>query len=132
MSRNSGIEIRFVNGTIPKGVKEKYDIEFSSKENSEILWIHSNGFKPFARELFNYLGTVTEVINRVALFEGKNNIDYLNLYIEGEVGEMGEVVNGVTYKNIRWSELPTIDLGNVKLRKELAQQLELLKERSEL
>jgi hypothetical protein len=119
-NRDKSIEIHFINGSIPKGIKDKYDIEYSSKEDSEILWIHPDGYKAFERELFQYLATVTKVVNRKALHLGKEKTDYLDLFIESEViDEMGLEIEGKKYKNVRWSEVGETDLDKVKLKREL-------------
>jgi hypothetical protein len=119
-NRNKSIEVHFLNGSIPDGIKDKYDIEYSSKEDSEILWIHPDGYKAFERELFQYLTTVTRVVNRRALHLGKENIDYLDLFIESEIiDEMGIEIGGKKYKNIRWAEIGKIDLNNILLKREL-------------
>ena len=108
--RNGGIEIHFTNGIIPHKIKDKYDIEFSSKENSDILWIHPDGWKAFDIELFDYLSHVTKVYNRAT------GTDHLNLFVEVDemVDKYGVEIYTPTgirkFKNIRWSEIGEYNL----------------------
>ena len=116
-NRDKSIEIRISDiSNIPDSVIKKYDIAFSSKEQTNILWIHPYGDIMFDRELMGYMQYVSSVYNR------RTKTDHLDLYIEAsEIDEYGTEVNEKKYKNIRWSEIITgkIDLTKVLLKKEI-------------
>jgi len=114
--RSTGIEIHFTNGTIPAAIKETYDIEYSSKEDSKMLWVHSDGFKAINKEVYAYLANVTKVYNRAT------GTDHLNIYIESDtIDEYGIVHNDKKYKNITWAEVSTgtININDTLLRREV-------------
>ena len=115
--RSVGIEIEIDTSLIPQGILNSgiLDIEFSSKENCNICWIHSDGYKPFLQEHFQYLGAAISVYNRVT------GTDHLNLYVETseDIDEYGENISGVKHKNIRFSELGSVNLPDVKFKRDL-------------
>ena len=103
-----------------EGIKSKYDVEWYANKAEVTLWIHDNGYKPFERELFQYLSALKGVYNN------RTKQDHLDLFIESsEIDEYGIEIflesGTVKYKNIRASELSTIDLSKVMLKRELYQ-----------
>jgi hypothetical protein len=116
MSRKSAIEIHIDTTDIPQAILDKYDIEYYKEKETDTLWIHENGYKPFERELFNYMSGVKSVLNR------RTNSDHLDLYIEAiEIDEFGIDTGTKKFKNIRWSEIIAgqIDMSKVILKKEV-------------
>jgi len=110
--RNTAIEIRIDTNNVPSEIMAKYDIQYSTAEKEFILWV--SDYKPFNKELLQYLGNVKSVYNRVT------KTDHLNLYYETDKQEQYglEVYanNGVRYfHNIRWSEIGTIDFQNTAI-----------------
>lgn len=104
--RSNSIQINIDTSGIPNYIIQKYDIQFSSKENDFILWIHD--LQPFNKELLQYLTNVKSVYNRTT------KTDHLNLYIESDtIDEFGIEIytsNGIRkFHNIRWSEIGTIN-----------------------
>jgi len=115
-NRDKGIEIYFTSGMIPEIIKQTYDIEYSSKENSEMLWVHSDGFKAINKEIYAYLANVTKVYNR------HTQTDHLNLFVlSDEIDQYGLTHNGIKYKNITWAEISTgaINISDTLLRREV-------------
>lgn len=99
-------------------LKLNYDIEFSSKEDCFLFWIHQGNYKPFSKDLFLYLSAIKKVYNR------ETKTDHLNLFIEAtkiEFDEYGIEFDGIFYKNIRFSELQAgnVNIKKVKLKREL-------------
>lgn len=115
MGRNTAIEIHIDITGIPQSILDKYDIEYYAAKKTYALWLHPGGkYKPFDRELFNYLSGIKKVINR------RTKTDHLDLFIEAaEIDEFGIEINEIKYKNIRASELQNVDLTKVKLKREL-------------
>jgi hypothetical protein len=113
--RNSGIEIKIDESLIPENIKNELDIEFSSKENAWMLWIHDDGFKPFDKVHFQYMNAALNALNR------KTGTDHLDIFLEtnDELTDKDKEVNGTKFKNIRFSELGNIDISKVKLKREL-------------
>ena len=98
-------------------IKSKYDVELYAAKNEFTLWIHDDNYKPFERELFQYMFALKGVYNN------RTKQDHLDLFIEAnEIDEFGiQTINGTKYKNVRASELGTIDLSQVKLKRDLYQ-----------
>ena len=115
--RSTGIAIKIDISKIPQEVIDSgvLDIEYSSKEKKHILWIHDDGFKPFLKEHFEHLSAAESAYNR------KTKTDHLNIYIEttGELTEFDEGVEGVKYKNVKFSELGKTNLKKVKFKRNL-------------
>jgi hypothetical protein len=114
-NRNLSIEIRISDiSNIPQTIIDKYDIQFSSKENCYILWIHPDGYKSFDRKLLPYMQYVKSAYNR------RTKSDHLDLFIESkEIDEYGIIIGEIKYKNIRWSEIMNVDLSKILLKKEI-------------
>ena len=95
--------------------------EVVERVGCNILWIHSDGFKPFLDEYFQYLTAVISVYNRAT------KTDHLNLYIEDIDAEESEYnytdQEGITYRNVRFSELGEVNLAEVKFRRELENEI---------
>ena len=125
MRHPNGIEIYIDKSKLTdeqfEGIKSKYDVEWYANKTEVTLWIHDDGYKPFERELFQYLSALKGVYNN------RTKQDHLDLFIEAnEIDEFGEEVtqeDGTVkkYKNIRASELSTTDLSKVMLKRELYQ-----------
>lgn len=114
--RSDGIEIKIKLNQIPQEVIDSgvLDIEYSSKKGYDILWIHDDGFKPFLEEYFQYLSAAEEAYNRVT------KTDHLNIFIEDTtIDEYGIEIDNIKYKNIKFSELGSIDLTKVKFKRDL-------------
>ncbi len=116
--RSQSIEIEIDINLIPQEITNSntLDIEYSSKEEYFILWIHpDSSYKPFKQEHFQYLGAARSAYNR------KTKTDNLNIYIEtnGEVGEYDEGVEGIIYKNLKFSELGLVDLSKLKFKRDI-------------
>jgi hypothetical protein len=115
--RSGGIEIKINLNQIPQEIIDSgvLDIEYSSKKGYDILWIHDDGFKPFLEEHFQHLAAAEEAYNR------KTKTDHLNIYLEteDELGEYDEQIDDIKYKNIKFSELETVDLAKVKFKRNL-------------
>ena len=95
-------------------IADKYDVEYYAERQEFTLWIHADGYKPFERELFQYLFALKGVYNN------KTKQDHLNLFIQSDaIDEFGVEIDGVKYKNIKASELGNYDLGNVLTEREL-------------
>ena len=93
---------------------EVYDIEYYAEKNEFTLWIHDDVYKPFNRELFQYMSALKGVYNN------RTKQDHLDLFIVSDyIDEFGLEINGVKYKNIRAIELNSIDFNNVLLKKEI-------------
>lgn len=104
-----------------ESIKSRYDVELYAAKNEFTLWIHDDGYKPFERELFQYMFALKGVYNN------RTKQDHLDLFIESDtIDEFGEEItqeDGTIkyYKNIRASELSTTDLSKVMLKRELYQ-----------
>lgn len=95
-------------------LQDNYDVEFYTEKNEFTLWVHDDGYKPFQKELFQYLYVAKGVYNN------RTNTDHLDLYIiSDEIDEYGVEYDGIKYKNIRMGELATIDLSKVILKRDL-------------
>jgi hypothetical protein len=102
-------------------------VEYYAKINEMVLWVHDNGYKPFNRDLFQYLGALKSVYNRKAAAKGYEHTDYLDLYqevaTEEQIGEAGEEreKDEITkyYRNLRPADLFDIDLETIYLKREL-------------
>lgn len=99
-------------------IQQNYDVEFYAEKDEFTLWIHEDGFKPFNRELFQYMFALKGVFNN------RTKQDHLDLFIESDqIDEFGTEIptdkGVIKYKNIRASELGIIDLSKVKLKREL-------------
>lgn len=132
MSRKLGIEIRIntsaISATELNNLKANYDVEYYAKIDEMVLWVHDDGYKPFNRDLFQYLGALKSVYNRKAAAKGYEYTDYLDLYqdvaTEEQVGEAGEVKYKEDetvkyYRNLRPADLFEIDLNTIVLKREL-------------
>ena len=136
MSRLTGIEIRINEPALTAEqltkLKSKYDVEYYARIDELVLWVHKGGkYKPFERELFQYLGALKSVYNRRAAAKGYEHTDYLDLYVEvsteEQIGEAGEVRHKVDeeiesvkyYKNLRPADLFELDLNEIVLEREL-------------
>jgi hypothetical protein len=126
MSRKLGIEIRINTSAISETeinkLKANYDVEYYAKINEMVLWVHDNGYKPFNRELFQYLGALKSAYNR------RTGTDHLDFYKEvstkEQIGEFGEVRHKEDetvkyYRNLRPADLFEIDLNDIILKREL-------------
>jgi len=126
MSRKLGIEIRINTSAISETelnkLKANYDVEYYAKINEMVLWVHDDGYKPFTRDLFQYLGALKSVYNR------KTGTTHLNLFIEStkdDIDEFGKEImqeDGTSryFKNLIPEDLFSIDLENVILKRELS------------
>ena len=97
-------------------IESKYDVELYAEKNEFTLWLHpyEDNYKPFDRELFQYMPALKGVYNN------RTKQDHLDLFIEvDEIDEFGVEIEGIKYKNIRASELTSVDLSKVKLKREL-------------
>ena len=97
-------------------IESKYDVELYVEKNEFTLWLHpyEDNYKPFDIELFQYMSALKGVYNN------RTKQDHLDLFIEAdEIDEFGIEIEGVKYKNIRASELTSVDLSKVKLKREL-------------
>lgn len=95
-------------------LQDNYDVEFYAEKKEFTLWIHDDGYKPFERELFPYLYALKGVYNN------RTKQDHLDIFVESEsVDEFGVEINGVKYKNIKASELESVDIRNLILKREL-------------
>ena len=134
MSRLNGIEIRINEPALTaeqlEYLKSKYDVEYYARIDELVLWVHKGGkYKPFERELFQYLGALKSVYNRLAAAKGYEHTDYLDLYVEvsteEQIGEAGEIrvdeeIESVKYyKNLRPADLFELDLNEIVLEREL-------------
>jgi len=133
MSRLTGIEIRINEPALTAEqltkLKSKYDVEYYARIDEMVLWVHKGGkYKPFERELFQYLGALKSVYNRRAAAKGYEHTDYLDLYVEvsteeqiGEAGERRYKEDGTEkyYKNLRPADLFELDLNDIVLEREL-------------
>jgi len=134
MSRLNGIEIRINEPALTSKqldyLKSKYDVEYYARIDELVLWVHKGGkYKPFERELFQYLGALKSVYNRRAAAKGYEHTDYLDLYVEvsteEQIGEAGEIrvdeeIESVKYyKNLRPADLFELDLNDIVLEREL-------------
>jgi len=128
MSRKFGIELRIdtskINADTLDSLMSKYDIEYYARIQEMVLWVHEDGYKPFTRELFQYMPALKSVYNR------RTGGEHLDLFIETdeEAGEFDRVIidgQGIetVYKNLTPIELVQIAqenrLSEVKLKKEL-------------
>jgi hypothetical protein len=115
--RNTGIEIEININQIPPEIISSgiFDVEYSSKNGYNVLWIHDDGYKPFLSGYFQYLGAALSAYNR------KTGTDHLDLFIETseDIDEHGIEVDGVNNKNIRFSELGGINLQEVKFKRDV-------------
>ena len=115
--RSDGIEIQINKGLIPQEILDSgvLDIEYSSKEGYDILWIHDDGYKPFLHEYFQYLNAGLSAYNR------KTKTDHLELFIETEeeLDEYGVEIDGIKYENITFSNVGVADLSKAKFKREL-------------
>lgn len=116
----NGIEIYINKSKMTKDqydyIKENHDVELYAAKNEFTLWIHpyEDNYKPFNRELFQYMFALKGVYNN------RTKQDHLDLYIVSDsIDGFGIEVEGIKYKNIRASELMTVDLSKVKLKREL-------------
>jgi len=97
-------------------IESKYDVELYAEKNEFTLWLHpyEDNYKPFDIELFQFLTALKGVYNN------RTKQDHLDLFIEvDEIDEFGVEIEGIKYKNIRASELTSVDLSKVKLKREL-------------
>jgi len=132
--RSKGIEIRINEPALTAEqltkLKSKYDVEYYARIDELVLWVHKGGkYKPFERELFQYLGALKSVYNRRAAAKGYEHTDYLDLYVEvsteEQIGEAGEIrvdeeIESVKYyKNLRPADLFELDLNDIVLEREL-------------
>src|SRR6056297_2141865 len=128
MSRKKGIELRIDTSKISEetlnDLMSKYDIEYYARIQEMVLWVHEDGYKPFTRELFQYIPALKSVHNR------RTGGQELDLFIETteEVGEFDKVIideqgDETVYKNLIPVELAQIAqenrLAEVKMKKEL-------------
>ena len=115
--RSKGIRIELDIEIVPQEIidSEELDIEFSHHLGMFILWIHSDGYKPIQPEHMQYLAAAKSVHNLIT------KTDHLNLYIEttDDIGDYGIETESKKYKNIRFSELDTINLNNVIFKREI-------------
>lgn len=112
--RSTGIEYEIEISEIPLSIIDYLDIEYSSKENYYILWVHENDYKPLLSEYFECLGNIKSVYNR------KTKTDHMNLFIETNDDIFDLITDdSVKYKNIRFSMLDTIDIAIIKTKKDL-------------
>jgi hypothetical protein len=100
------------------------DFEYNAANKKDTIWIHDDGNFPFSHEILQ------ELIQMLSALLGVSNprtgLDHLDLFIESsEIDEYGIEIflesGTVKYKNIRASELSTIDLSKVMLKRELYQ-----------
>ena len=125
MSRKKGIELRIDTSKITEAtlndLMERFDIEYYDRINEMVLWVHPGGvYKPFTRELFQYMPALKSVHNR------RTGGEHLDLFIETvkEAGEFDivrqdEEGNEAVYKNLTPVELMGVDLSNVLLKREI-------------
>ena len=126
--RNFAIELRIDTSKISEAtlndLKTRFDIEYYARINEMVLWVHEDGYKPFTRELFQYMPVLKSVHNR------RTGGQELDLFIETteEAGEFDKVIIDeqdieTVYKNLTPIELVQIAQENrlsaVKLKKEL-------------
>ena len=118
-SRNTAIELHIddykLSQTELDTLTKYYDIEYSSKEQSYILWVHLNSdYKPFSKDLFQHMNALKKAYNRYT------KTDHLNLYIESDsIDEYGKKIDLIKYKNIKSTELFFEDFDKIKTKKEL-------------
>jgi len=102
----------------------RFDIEYYARINEMVLWVHENGYKPFTRELFQYMPALESVHNR------RTGGEHLDLFIETdeEAGEFDivrqdEEGNETVYKNLTPVELAQVaannQLNEVVLKREI-------------
>jgi len=124
MSRKKGIELRIDTSQITEitlnDLMSRFDIEYYARINEMVLWVHEDGYKPFTRELFQYMPALKSVHNR------RTGGEHLDLFIETvkEAGEFDivrqdEEGNETVYKNLTPVELMGVDLSNVLLKREI-------------
>jgi hypothetical protein len=129
--RYNAIEIRINTSAISEAdlekLKKNFDVQYYAAIDEMVLWVHDDGYKPFNRDLFQYLGALKSVYNRKAAAKGYEYTDYLDLYeevaTEEQIGEAGEEreKDEITkyYRNLRPADLFDIDLETIYLKREL-------------
>lgn len=97
------------------------DFEFDVNKKEWTIWIHDDGHFQMTHEIMNYL--ITLLIALKGVYNPVTKQDHLDLFIEAdEIDDFGiQTINGTKYKNVRASELGTIDLSQVKLKRDLYQ-----------
>src|SRR6056297_1762702 len=124
MSRKKGIELRIDTSKISEetlnDLMSRFDIEYYARIQEMVLWVHEDGYKPFTRELFQYMPALKSVNNK------RTGGEHLDLFIETvkEAGEFDivrqdEEGNETVYKNLTPVELMGVDLSNVVLKREI-------------
>lgn len=104
---------------------ENIDFEYNSKTKEYTLWIHNDGNFQMTHEILEnlipMLGALKGCVNN------ETGTDHLNLFIEAvEIDEFGIEVNNKKYKNIKASELETVDLSKILLKRELNEEVKFL------
>jgi hypothetical protein len=125
--RATGIEIKVNNDKLTQSeqdyLKENFDYQYNSDTGFWTLWIHDNGYKPFTRELFQYLHALHSVYNR------KTGTTHLDLFLEvGKKVDIDEYGKEITledgtvkyFKNLVPEDLFSVDLESVILKRELS------------
>src|SRR6056297_2853211 len=129
MSRKKGIELRIDTSKISEAtlndLMSRFDIEYYARINEMVLWVHPGGvYKPFTRELFQYMPALKSVHNR------RTGGEHLDLFIETvkEAGEFDivrtdEQESEIVYKTLTPVELAQVAendyLSEVRLKREL-------------
>ena len=98
------------------------DFEYNQAKDKWTVWIHDDGNFQITHETLNYLLTLMFAL--LGVFNNRTKQDHLDLFIEiDKIDEFGVEIpteSGVIkYKNIRASELQTVDLSKIKLKREL-------------
>ena len=94
------------------------DFEFNAQNKKDTVWIHDDGNFEFSHEILTEL--MNMLVALLGVYNPRTKQDHLDLFIKvNEIDEFGVEIEGVKYKNIRASELISVDLSKVKLKREL-------------
>lgn len=94
------------------------DFEYNAANGKDTIWIHDDGNFEFSHEILQEL--MKMLVALLGVYNPRTKLDHLDLFIEAdEIDEFGVEIEGVKYKNIRASELTSVDLSKVKLKREL-------------